>query len=99
MDNRRFTLHRRALWIFNDMTPEERAAVCTAVTRLADLPVEQWPAAGATRLDDPEPLYLLRVDDTWRAFVQPVPGGLPEVLDLALRETLERFAAHARGSA
>ena len=92
MDEPRFTLHRRAFFKFQALTPEEREVVRTKVAGIAELPVERWPAAGARRLPGEEPVYLVVVDDSWRAFLRPVVGGQPEVLDLVRNETLQMFA-------
>jgi hypothetical protein len=95
--NDRFILHRRARMTYQDLTPEERDALVAAVAPLAGLPVERWPSAGARKLATDEPLFLVPVDDSLRAFVQPTPGGQPEVLGLARQDTLRTFASDGAG--
>jgi hypothetical protein len=91
MSAERFVLNRRALLPFNALTRAEQAAVRAAVEPLADLPVERWEAAGAKRLEADSPLYLVFVDDSLRAIVQPGPAGGVEILDLVRHEALKLF--------
>jgi hypothetical protein len=91
MSRVRFRLHRRAQLAYHTLTPGERDALDAAVSRLVDLPEEDWPGASAIRLDSAEPLYVLKIDRSLRALVRPAPGGQPEVEDLVRHETLERF--------
>ena len=58
---------------------------------LSKLPEERWPTAGAIRLESADPLYMVRVDDSLRAFVRPTAGKQPELLDLIRHETLQRY--------
>jgi hypothetical protein len=85
----RFPINHRAFMGYTTLTPEEQAAVQAAIEPLIDRPEAEWPAHGAIRLEYPEPLYLLKVDPSLRAIVQPTPDGRPELLDLIRRETLE----------
>ena len=91
MSDQHFTIHRRAWLAYNVITPKERAAVDAAVERLADLPEERWEEAGAARLETAEPLYVVNVDRSLRAFVRPTPGGRPELDDLLRQEMLDRY--------
>jgi hypothetical protein len=91
MSTSRFLVHHRALSAYSTRTPTERKALDRAINRLVGVPEERWPAAGAVRLESPEPLYLVRVDNSLRAFVRPAAGGQPELVDLVRREMLERF--------
>ena len=91
MHEQRFTIHRRALLASDGLTPPEREAVAAAMGRLAELPADRWPDAGARRLAEEQPVFLLRLDDSLRVFVRPVPGGQPEILDITRREVLEQF--------
>jgi hypothetical protein len=91
MNDRRFRIHRRALTSYSILTPRERNALDAALDRLVDLPESRWPTAGAVRLELAEPVYLVRVDKSLRAFVEPAPGGQPELSDLVRQETLDRF--------
>jgi hypothetical protein len=91
MNDSRFLLHRRALLAYNALTRTEREALQAALTPLGDLPPTRWPGAGAVRLESPDLLYMVRVDDSLRAIVRPADDSRPEVLDLVRHETLERF--------
>jgi hypothetical protein len=41
-------------------------------------------------------MYLARINDDWRAFVQVDQEQVPEVLDLVLGEALEVFSKPAK---
>ena len=84
-----FAINHRASSGYTTLTPEERAAIQAAIDPLVDRPEEEWTAHGAIRLGSPEPLYLLKIDASLRAIVQPTPGGRPELLDLVRHERLE----------
>lgn len=91
MSNARFTVNSRAWPGYHVLTSKERRAIATALAPLSKLPEEQWPTAGAIRLESADPLYMVRVDDSLRAFVRPTSDGKPELLDLVRRETLQQF--------
>jgi len=84
-----FAIHHRAFTGYTTLTPEERVAIQAAIDPLVDRPEEEWTAHGAIRLGSAEPLYLLKIDPSLRAIVQPTSGGRPELLDLVRHETLE----------
>jgi hypothetical protein len=90
-----FKFHRRALAKFHELPDDERTRVLKALNTLADVPAVRWPGAQARRLPGEEPLYLVRVDDSLRLFVQATDGQA-EVMDIARQETLDSFAAAAR---
>jgi hypothetical protein len=91
MPNLRFTVNRRALLSYNELTSRERRALSAALVPLSKLPEQQWPTAGAVRLESADPLYLVRVDDSLRAIIRPTSGAQPELLDLVRQETLQRY--------
>lgn len=95
----RFHIHRRAMLAFDDLTTSERNALEKRMASLADLPPDKWSGTKVVRLDTPQPLYLLRIDDSLRALVRPGLGGQPEVVDFVRRETLELFFKGAAASA
>ena len=90
-----YTLHRRALTALNQLPEVEQNQVLERLTALLEIPVEQWPPAWARRLPGDPPLYLVRVNDSLRVFVQVEPGRQPELMDVVRRETLEAFAKAA----
>jgi hypothetical protein len=92
MNDSRFTFRRLALFGYYNLSPAEQDDVVAAITRLVELPVKQWPKAGAIKLKKKEPLYMVSVNDDLRAFVRPIPGGPPEVVDLMHKDTLMMFA-------
>jgi hypothetical protein len=92
MNDFRFTLHRRVWQVLPQFTPEEQEALRKAIEPLVDLPPERWAEAGAKKLAAEGNVFLVRVDDNLRAFVQPTPGGPPEVEDIVERDRLEFFA-------
>ena len=56
------------------------------------VPVAQWPAGQARRQAGDEPIYVVPVGGSWRAFVEAPEGQVPQVLDVARQETLDFFA-------
>lgn len=91
MAKSRFYIHRRAMLAFDELTTSERNALEETMASLADLPPDKWSGAKVVRLDTPQPLYLLRIDDSLRALVRPSLGGQPEIVDFVRHETLELF--------
>lgn len=91
MNNGRFTLHRRARAAIDVLTPAERKAVRAKLVELADSPIEQWPARGALRISQEEPLYFAPVDESLRVILRGAEGQPPELLDLVRHETLQWF--------
>ncbi len=92
MENGMYTLHRRAKWVLQDLDPEELAQIRESLSSLVAIPVNQWPAALAKRLPGDPPLYLVRVSDAFRAFVQVAEGQPPEVQDIVLQGRLDALA-------
>lgn len=90
-----YTFHRRALMALQQLPDAEQNQVRERLTVLFEIPVEQWPAVWAKRLQEDPPLYLVRISDDLRAFVQVEDGRIPEVVDIVRRETLEAFAKAA----
>jgi hypothetical protein len=91
MNNHRFLVYRSAALGYSRLTAEERAALERVLAPLAAVPQDRWPTAGAVRLESPEPLYFVRVDDSLRAIIRPAADGRPEILDFVRHETLELF--------
>jgi catechol 2,3-dioxygenase-like lactoylglutathione lyase family enzyme len=95
METGKYTLHRLALRVLQQLGPEEQAQVRESLTSLLALPVHQWPALQARRLPGDPPLYLVRLDDTFRAFVQAAEGQPPEVRWIELPRLLRAPLASA----
>ena len=93
VDNYRF--HRRARMAFQQLDADEQAQVRERLLSLVKTPATQWPAALAKRLPGDQPLYLVRVNDSLRAFVQVVEGQQPEVQDIVMQEALDFMARAA----
>lgn len=96
VDNYRF--HRRAKQMFHQLEPEEQAQMRERLLSLVNTPATQWPAAITRRLPGDQSLYLVRINDSLRAFVQVVEGQQPEVVDIAAQEMLD-FMAQAAAKA
>jgi len=90
-----YTIHRRARTALQQLPEAEQKQLLERLTTLFEVPVEQWPAVWAKRLQEAPPLYLVRINDSLRAFVQVEDGRAPEVMDVVRRETLEAFAKAA----
>ncbi len=90
-----FTLHRRALITYHQLTSEEQARVRETLEALAEIPTTDWPQETARRLPGEEPLYLVSVDDSLRLFVRASDSPPPEVEDIVRQERLDFFAAAA----
>jgi hypothetical protein len=91
MDNPSFRVHDQAKLAYSIIARPERKALDKALKRLAALPPERWPEAGAARLNSPEPIYFLPINDTLRAYVQPAEGGKAELLDLVRQGLLDNY--------
>jgi hypothetical protein len=87
--------HRRAFFAFHELTSEEQAQVLEVLTALFATPVTTWSLPQVRRLPGEQSLYLVRIDDSWRAFVQAAEGQEPEVMDIVLQDTLDFFARAA----
>lgn len=96
-----YKFHRRAFAALHQLAGDEQAQVLETLAALTDVPVGDRPAARAKQLPGPQPLYLVRVNDSLRAIVRAADGQAPEVLDVVRHETLESFtkaAAHNSAS-
>jgi hypothetical protein len=85
----RFPIHHQTFMGFTTLAPQEQEAIKAAIQRLVDRPEEEWTAHGAIPLASSTRLYLLKVDPSLRAIVQPTPEGRPELLDIFRHETLK----------
>src|ERR1700683_2970077 len=93
VDHYRF--HRRAKMVFQQLDADEQVQARERLLSLFDPPATQWPATLAKRLPGDQPLYLVRINDSLRAFVQIVKGQQPEVLDIVPQEALDFLAQAA----
>jgi hypothetical protein len=89
------TFHRLAKMKFHQLDSDEQARVRETLAALVETPVAQWPPEKARRLPGDPAMFLVRVDDSLRLFVQVVEGRQPEVLDIVHQETLDFFAKAA----
>jgi hypothetical protein len=87
-----FKMHRRAAGTFGQLEPHEQNDVRTRLALFSEIPVAQWPPALVKRLPVDEPIYLMRINDRLRAFVQAGEGQQPEVLELAPQAQLDALA-------
>jgi len=95
MEIGKFKLHRRAFMAFSQFDADEQAQVRDRLLSLGEIPATQWPAALAKRLPGDQLRYLVRVNDSLRAFVQVVEGQQPEVQDIVIQEALDFMARAA----
>jgi hypothetical protein len=91
MAHPRFLIHSGAQISYSLITEQEREAVDAAIAPLLKRPEKQWPRLGAVKLKSAKPLYLLHVDDSLRAIVQPNAEGQPELLYLVRQELLDNY--------
>ncbi len=104
MNETRYKLERLARFKFNSLSPDERDGFEAMVSRLQQLPVEKWPAAGAKKFVGHDSNFILKgtfyvipVDDSLRALIRPTEEGVMEVLDFFPQESVDLFAASPSG--
>jgi hypothetical protein len=92
MELDRFKLHRRADAVLNELPPADRVVVLERLAALAKVPPREWVARQVKMPGADASLYLVRLNDSLRAFIDLPANGSPEVLDIVRQETLESFA-------
>jgi hypothetical protein len=92
MELDRLRFHRRADAVLNELSPADRAVVLERLEALARVPTREWDAREVKKPGADRPLYLVRLNDSLRAFIDLPAIGSPEVLDIVRQETLESFA-------
>jgi hypothetical protein len=85
---------RRALTALNALPGPEQARVLESLATLATQPADRWPEGEVQRLAAPDPLYMLKATDELRVIFRRGEHGAITILDLVLRETLERYFAN-----
>jgi hypothetical protein len=88
----RFKFHRRAEAALHELPPADQAAIRERLAALAQVPTREWDAREVKKPGTDGPLYLVRLNDSLRAFIDLHANGSPEVLDIVRQETLESFA-------
>ncbi len=91
-----YRIHRRAKFVIQQLEEEEKAQLLEKLMALAEIPVDQWPAAQARKIPGEESLYLVPINDSLRAFVYAPEGQEPEVQWIAAQEKLDALAEAAR---
>jgi hypothetical protein len=91
VDKPPFAISLLALSLYSALTPEDRAAINTALAPLLRLPYERWPEAGAVSLDSPELQFFVKVDRSLRAIIRPTREGKLELVDLIRHEWVKQF--------
>jgi hypothetical protein len=91
-----FKLHRRVRQGLPQLDADEQGRVLETLAALGKTPASQWPPEKARRLPSDPTMFLVRVDDSLRLFVQVVEGQQPEVLDIVHQETLDFFGKASR---
>lgn len=81
----------RAMIAFDQLADVEKAAVLASLQLLEHDGSPLLSTAQATRLEGPEPLYVLRPAPDVRVLVRAGAGGMVEVLDI-IRPALRNFA-------
>ncbi len=90
-----YHLHRRAKTVLLQLDDDEKARIAERLTALAGMPPAQWPEDVARRLPNGPAHYVVRIDDSLRAFVD-VPEGQPIVVqDIVHQEALDYMAEAA----
>jgi hypothetical protein len=87
------TVDRRALTALNALPSPDQARVLELLTALANQPPDQWPQEQVRRLATPEPLYVLQATGELLVIFHRAEEGRITVLDLVLREMIERYFA------
>ncbi len=89
-------INPRAHTALLSLSQRERGLVLAAVDQLAKTPPAEWPADIALRLNADNPVHLVWVSSTLRAFVRPIPKGGVEVFDLVSESTLRKFLERSK---
>ncbi|HYT93713.1 MAG TPA: hypothetical protein VEL76_33650 [Gemmataceae bacterium] len=98
MEISNFKMHRRAVWAFRELDADEQAQVRARLALFSEIPLAQWPPALVKRLPGEEPIYLLRINESLRAFIRAAEGQQPEVLDFAAQAWLDFLAKADAGA-
>jgi hypothetical protein len=96
MEAGNFTFHWRARMMFFQLEADERVRVLESLAALGKGPPTEWPADRVRKLNGDDSDYLVKIDDSLRAFVHAPEGQRPEVQDLARQEQLDFIAEAAR---
>lgn len=83
------------------LPPREKKQVAKRFQRLRRLPPERWNKAGAVRLKDTEPIYLLRITPEWVLFFRAEEGHERQFVieNFARQEMLDRYFSVPKESA
>jgi len=95
MNNNHFSFHRRALLVFNALSPAEQGQVRGKLQSLEALPRSRWLTGELKPLPTEADTYLLRAGPDWRLIMRVPEEGPPEVLDIVHHDTLAAFAENA----
>jgi hypothetical protein len=82
----------RAIIAFDQLTSAEQDAVLMALQALGHLGLQALSSMNATRLEGPEPLYVLHPAPDVRVIVRAGKDESIEVMDIVRPEALRNFA-------
>jgi hypothetical protein len=84
-------IRRSASIAMDGLSDADRKNLMAAIERLQVIAPVEWPKELAVRLDESEPVYLLRFSPHLWAFIDLTDAGEFEILDLVSPETLRLF--------
>jgi hypothetical protein len=85
-------LHRRADPAFSLLSPGEQTQIQTTFTTLYDLPSSDWKQEGASQLDTPDRVWIVRIHANLLVYFQPLPERRFLIEDFVRQPFLDSFA-------
>jgi hypothetical protein len=84
-------INPRARTGLSSLSEKDQLAVLQTAVALRNCEPSSWPKGKAIRLDEHEPVYLLRVTPDLRAFIHILDSGEIELFDIVRKEALQLF--------
>jgi len=89
-------IHPRARTALASLSGEDQLAVLAAAEALQTADPASWPREKVERLNQDQPVYLLRVSPELRAFIRLLDSGGIELFDIVREDTLRLFLERYR---
>jgi len=89
----KITFHKRATVALDALSLEDRDRVLKAINHLSILGIDSAFGKTVKKFKIDEPLYLLKVNPSFRVIFRLIDQDEIEILDIVMKERLELFAA------